>query len=227
MERRTKRKRSIDILMTLILYGLMAYQYTGEQVHEYLGAAMLFLFLAHNLLNRSWYRSLGKGKYNAFRTLQAVVNLLLLADMLGMMVSGVIMSRHVFRFLSIYEGQYGARLYHLAGSHWGFLLMSVHLGLHWGMVMSMGKKMAGGKVPPVLAAVLGADAFLIACNGVVSFWRQGFYAYLFLTNEFLIWDSGRTAIQFLIQEVSIMGTCVFLTYYGIKIMQRKQAGRAG
>ena len=222
MKNRTKLKRITDILMTFILFGLMAFQYTGELAHECLGAAMLFLFLTHNFLNRGWYRSLGKGKYNAFRILLAAVNLLLLADMLGMMASGIAMSRHVFSFLPIYGGQYEARLYHLAGSHWGVLLMSVHLGLHWGMMMSMGRKLSGRELPRIVVSALRAAAFLIACNGVVSFWQQGFYVYLFLTNEFLIWDSGRTVFQFLVQEASIMGTCIFLTYYGGKMLQKKQ-----
>lgn len=173
MKNRTKLKRITDILMTFILFGLMAFQYTGELAHECLGAAMLFLFLTHNFLNRGWYRPLGKGKYNAFRILQAAVNLLLLADMLGMM-------------------------------------------------MSMGRKLSGRELPRIVVSALRAAAFLIACNGVVSFWQQGFYVYLFLTNEFLIWDSWRTAFQFLIQEASIMGTCIFLTYYGGKMLQKKQ-----
>lgn len=221
MKNQVKLKRMIDVLMTLTLFGLMAFQYTGEQTHEIFGAFMLILFLLHNVLNVSWYRSLGKGKYNVLRMIQTAVNLLLLADMLGMMISGIVMSRYVFHFLLISSGQYEARTFHLAGSHWGFLLMSVHLGLHWGMMMSMGNKLTGGAESQVLLWGMRTAALLIACFGVSSFWQQGFYLYLFLNNEFLIWDSERTVFQFLLQEVSIMGTCIFITYYGIKRLQKK------
>lgn len=219
MKNRTKWKRIIDVLMTLVLFGLMSYQYTGEQVHEIFGASMLILFLAHNFLNLGWYRSIGKGKYNGFRRVQTVVNLLLLADMLGMMVSGIVMSRYVFSFLPITGWQYEARTYHLAGSHWAFLLMSVHLGLHWGMVLNMGRKLEGK------GNALRVIAFIIACAGVVSFFRQGFYLYLLLTNEFLIWDSERTYLTFLLQDISIMGTCIFATHYGMKYIQKKENQR--
>ncbi|RKJ43614.1 hypothetical protein D7X98_15410 [bacterium 1XD8-76] len=33
-----------------------------------------------------------------------------------------------------------ARRLHILGSHWGFLLMSVHFGLHWNMVIRMAQK---------------------------------------------------------------------------------------
>ena len=38
----------IDFLMTALLLLLMAYQVTGEALHEYIGAGMLILFLLHN-----------------------------------------------------------------------------------------------------------------------------------------------------------------------------------
>ena len=37
----------IDVLMTVTLLILMAYQVTGRQFHEYAGAFMLLLFIVH------------------------------------------------------------------------------------------------------------------------------------------------------------------------------------
>lgn len=45
----------VDVLMTLVLLFLMGYQFWGEAAHEWAGAGMLILFLAHHFLNRHWY----------------------------------------------------------------------------------------------------------------------------------------------------------------------------
>ena len=42
----------VDALMTLLLLFLMGYQLWGESAHEWVGAGMLVLFLAHHILNR-------------------------------------------------------------------------------------------------------------------------------------------------------------------------------
>lgn len=63
MKAKMKVKMLIDLLMTVFLLMLMAYQITGEKLHEWLGAGMVVLFLIHNLLNIRWYGSLLKVAY--------------------------------------------------------------------------------------------------------------------------------------------------------------------
>ena len=45
-------KRVVDLLMTVLLLLLMAFQVTGETAHEWLGIGMFVLFLIHQRLNR-------------------------------------------------------------------------------------------------------------------------------------------------------------------------------
>ena len=71
----------------------MAYMLIGEAAHEWMGAAMFVLFLLHHVLNWRWYRNLVKGKYTALRILQTVVDFLVLLAMIGLMVSGIMLSR--------------------------------------------------------------------------------------------------------------------------------------
>ena len=63
----------IDIGMTICLLLLMPYSLLSETAHEWIGMAMLVLFIAHHMLNRKWLLSIGKGKYNAFRVIQTVL----------------------------------------------------------------------------------------------------------------------------------------------------------
>lgn len=82
MKWKIKLKTGIDFLMTALLLCLMAYQITGQKFHEWFGAGMLLLFLAHNLLNIRWYGSLFKGKYKLPRIMQTIVNFGVLISML-------------------------------------------------------------------------------------------------------------------------------------------------
>ena len=149
MKLKSKIKLVVDLLMTLALLFLMGYQLWGDAVHEWAGAAMLLLFIAHHLLNPGWHRNLFRVKYTGMRVLVSGVDLALLAVMVCLMASGIVMSRHVFAFLPIDGGMGTARLTHMAACYWGFVLMALHLGLHWGMVLAgagkMSEKIAGEK----------------------------------------------------------------------------------
>ena len=140
MNTKAKIKWTLDVLMTAALFFLMGYQFWGETAHEWIGAGMLVLFVVHQVLNRSWYKNLFRGRYTPMRTLQCLVNVLTLAAMLALMYSGITMSRHVFAFLPIRGGLMLARRLHILGSYWGYLLMSLHLGLHWGVVCRLAAK---------------------------------------------------------------------------------------
>ena len=99
---RTKIKMGIDLLMTVLLLLLMAYQITGQELHEWFGAGMLVLFLLHNILNIRWYGNLFKGKYRPLRIVQTIINFAVLIAMLCLGFSGIVLSRHVFAILSIH-----------------------------------------------------------------------------------------------------------------------------
>lgn len=150
-------KMGLDLVMTVLLLCQMAYMLIGEAAHEWMGAAMFVLFLLHHVLNWRWYRNLVKGKYTALRILQTVVDFLVLLAMIGLMVSGIMLSREVFAFLPIRGGMGFARILHMLAAYWGFILMSVHLGLHWGMIMGMARKI--GRYPPLVSAP-GSCGFL-------------------------------------------------------------------
>ena len=79
----------IDIGMTICLLLLMPYSLLSETAHEWIGMAMLMLFIAHHMLNRKWLLSIGKGKYNAFRVIQTVLVIIMFILMMSSMISGI------------------------------------------------------------------------------------------------------------------------------------------
>ncbi len=228
MNKSMRLKLAADVGMTILLLALMAYQLTGNFVHEWAGAAMFLLFIAHHILNRRWFASLGKGRWSPLRILQAAVDFLLLASMLGLMVSAVILSRYVFSFLPITGGAAMARRLHLLCSYWGFVLMSLHLGLHWGMVVGMVRKALRLPASKVRATALRVVAGGIALYGAYCFlFRYQLWLYLFRQAEFVLFDAfGRPAILFYVDHVAMMGAFVLLSYGLTRLLQARKRGGA-
>ncbi len=212
---------SIDILMTLALFFLMGYHFWGETAHEWAGAGMFVLFIAHQILNWGWYQSLFCGKYTPVRVLMLAVNILTLAAMMLLMYSGITMSRHVFAFLPARGGMAAARRLHLLGSYWGFLLMSLHIGLHWGMVGNG----LGIKQGIRNRRLCFAGSLLAAVYGAYVFAKRDFLTYLFMKSEFVFLDYAESKILFYLDYMALMGLCIFIMHYGSKLLRKRRNRR--
>lgn len=220
MNRKRIVKTGIDVCMIILLLFLMGYQFWGEEAHEWVGAGMFLLFLLHHLLNFHWYKSLFKGRYNGIRIIQTYVNMLVLVSMLALMYSGIVLSRHTFVFLPISGGLALARQLHILGSYWGFLLMSIHLGLHWNIFLTMGKKREKKETPFKFRELQTfVSALLIALYGLFVLIKRDFITYLFLHSEFVFLDYSEPVILFYIDYFALMGLCIFIAHYGTKGMR--------
>ncbi len=218
MKPKTAVKLLADVFMTLALLFLMGYQFWGEMAHEWVGAGMFVLFIAHHLLNGNWHKNLLKGRYTPMRILTLCLDILVLASMLAQMVSGIILSRYVFDFLPISGGMAFARRLHILGAYWGFLLISLHLGLHWSMILGMLKKLFPIQhTNKALSAVVSAAGWLIAGYGVWAFVKRDFFTYLFLRSEFVFLDYSEAKILFYLDYLALMGLCILLAHYGAKL----------
>lgn len=213
MKWKMKLKIGIDFLMTALLLCVMAYQITGQKFHEWFGAGMLLLFLAHNLLNIRWYGSLFKGKYKLPRIMQTIVNFSVLISMLCLGFGGVVMSRHVFAALPINGPIATARNMHMAGSYWGFVLMGIHLGMHWGMILGMlGRLLKGRKLPDLIVWGLRLIVVLIAGYGLLCFIKKDIVSYMFLRNQFVFFDFEQSAWSVIAEYIAMMGFWIFIGF---------------
>ena len=212
--------------MTLVLLFLMGYQFWQDAAHEWAGAGMFLLFIVHHILNISWYRSIFKGKYTPARILQLVIDLLVFLAMIGLMVSGIILSNHVFDFLNIRGGMGFARLLHMAASYWGFVLMALHLGLHWGIVLGTVRKAGGNQKPSALrTTILRALAAGISAYGAYAFIQHHIADYLFLRSRFVFFDYAQPPVLYVLDLLAMMGLWIALSYY-LGRAPRSRAGRA-
>ena len=214
-------KALLDALMLLALLFLMGYQFWGDMAHEWAGVGMFLLFILHHLLNRQWHQNLFRGRFTPSRVLLLTFDLLLFLDMLGLMASGVLLSNHVFAFLDLHGGVGFARLLHMAASHWGFVLMALHLGLHWAMFVGIARKALRPKQPSrarkLLLTVISAA---IAVYGLIAFIRRDWLTYMLMRTQFVFLDFSEPVPLFYLDYLAMMGTFIFLGHYLSKLLQR-------
>ena len=124
--------------MLALLPSALAFRITGAELHEILGLAAVAAFALHNVLNRAWYRSLGRGRYNADRSAGTAVVAAIAACAAACAVSGVALSGFVFG-LSDRFGGLGVRAVHTTSAYWTFVLCGVHVGLRAGFLRFLPK----------------------------------------------------------------------------------------
>ena len=186
----------IDITMTILSIVLMGgnFLFPAEIVHEILGVGLFILWSVHIFLNRRWYGAIFKGKYNPYRIMQTVINCCILICTIFLMISGIILSNQLFTFLNIQSGLGFARIAHLLSSHWYYLFMSLHIGLHMGRLF---QNVAAKSLPRILLV-------LTSLYGVYAFITRGVWKYLVLKQQFFFFDLERGYILFAMDYISII-----------------------
>ena len=227
MKASVKFKICVDIMMTAALYACMAYMLVGEEAHEWIGSGLALLFILHNALNRKWYAALLTGRYTPLRAFQTAVNLLCLASMAAAAVSGAAMSRYIYDIPFLSGGASLARTVHMLAAYWGYCFISLHLGLHWSMMLGMMKNAAAPQraprwVTPLLRAA-GAAAALLGAHALM---RHSLLDYMFLRNQFVFFDTERPLCLFFLDYAAIMALWAWLAHYArlalIKVSARKK-----
>lgn len=198
----------IDFGMTVLLLLLMAYERVGAAAHEWLGIGLFLLVVLHHLLNRKWSGNLLKGRYRPMRIAQTVLVALVVCAMLGSMASGIVLSRHALTFLPVRGGASWARTMHMLCGYWGFVLMSLHLGLHWGMIVGIVSRHI--KTSPLLARVSRIAGIAAAVYGTYALFKRGLPDYLFLRNHFAFFDFSEPLVLLLLDYLAIMGAFVWV-----------------
>lgn len=225
-------KMLVDASMSLAMLFLMGYQFWGDAAHEWVGAAMFALFIVHHILNRNWYLSLFRGLGTPLRTVGILLDLAVLAAMIGLMVSGILLSEHVFAFLHLHGGMAMARLLHMASSYWGFVVMALHLGMHWGTFTGLARNIfrIRNRSPKHRAGMFLAGA-AVALYGLTVFVKRDLLTYMLVQTRFVFLDFQEPLPLFYLDYLAMAATCVFLSHYGGRLLRKwgadskKQTGR--
>ena len=191
---------TLDIAMaalTLVLMGGCNFFYEAfdesfdsDLVHETLGVILFVLWVTHLVVNRAWIKGLLKGKYNALRIVRTVINGGVILCVLFLMVSGVILSNHVFAWIGIESCTNFARTAHLLASHWYLIFVSLHIGLHLSLFVC-------GKVAMGVVSALGV-------YGIYAFIERGLWKYMTLQQPFYALDLEHGYLLFTLDYIAIM-----------------------
>ena len=213
--------------MTCLLMMLMAYSLIGEKFHEIIGTAIFILFIVHHVMNRKWYEALPKGKWNARRLFQTILDLLLLVFMILQPVSGILMSKHLYTFLPLLPISAKAREIHMLFAYWGFVLMGIHLGMHLtGLYEKLKRKNKAAWITVI--SVISA----IAVYGIYAFIKRGFPGYMFMKNSFAFFDYNEPRLYFFADYLAVMvlfaaAGCIIIKFLSMHGSRKKTLRRNG
>lgn len=200
--------------MTITMFIAMCYPYTGGDYHEVAGTILLVLIVLHQILNRNWYKNLVNGAFNGSRILQTVVDIGLLVVMFLQMFSGISMTSYVFTFLPFGMNAGMARTIHLICAYLSFLLMGFHVGLHYGMIINMIRKMFHicdeNKVSIIFLRTI---TIAVAVYGIYAIGKRDFMEYIMMRTHFAFFDYEEPVLLFVLDYIAIMGTMIFISYY--------------
>ena len=180
---------------------------------------MTALVISHQILNRKWYGALFNGKYNPYRSITTVLNILLIASFALTAFCGMSMSSYAVPFLYGMVPVSFVRRMHLSMSHWAFVLMGLHLGMH---IPAM---TAGLKMKDRTKAILSCS---FTCIGGVGFWlflRNGMPNYLFFRVPFAFLDYEKAGWLVFLENLLMLS---FWTFIGTRtaLICRNAAGKA-
>ncbi|EFT95192.1 hypothetical protein HMPREF9499_00635 [Enterococcus faecalis TX0012] len=204
--------------MTINLVLLIAFQLTGQIVHELLGLAMLFLFLIHQVLNLSWYKRMFKGTYNVRRMVNTLLNVSLLLIIGILIISGICMSHIFSKYLPIEISFSVMRKLHLLLCYWLFLLIGLHIGMHWNVFQRLLNKMnkkCRWNLPMNLRNYFTTKKIgmfigvIVSIYGIYVFISLKIYLYMFMLSEFMYFDYSKNKFLVILDILSMLTIVVF------------------
>ena len=203
----------VDLIMFVFFLLLMEEHLIPDGTHEWIGLSLFIVTIIHIILNYKWYKTLFKGKYSIVRIIQTVVNAFLMLSMICCLISSFMISGTVFKWIRFGGTEVGRKL-HMISTSWAFVLMNIHLGLHWAQFIAMCRKIKlSVMLREIFTWILRGIVLLISIYGIVVFIQRSFYEELFLLTMFKNFDYEKSALIYLFETCSMAILLISLSYY--------------
>ena len=204
----------------LLLFGF-TYWWLGNTAHELAGTAMFLLLIVHNLFNRRFYGTIGKTRRTMRPLFNVAVTLALLAAMVVLLVTSVLISDALSGVMSSFGG-FTVRQIHTLAAYWALVIVAVHLGLRWPMIMSVTRALFGISKPNAVRTwVLRLIAAATAVHGIWSSFELGIGTKLSMQVTLDWWNFEQSVAGFFVHCIAIAGLYMFTTYYALNWLQRR------
>ncbi len=136
-------KGIFDLFMAILLFLMFDKMLFGIKFHEIGGLVAISLFFLHILINRKWVVSITKNLFNKQIPIKVkinyFINFMLLLDVMLMLITGIFMSKIVFRSFNLPDMAMSKQLHFFSASAF-IILLGVHIGFHWKWIVSVFKK---------------------------------------------------------------------------------------
>lgn len=163
--------------MTVIMLLLMVYSLTGGFLHEALGLAILVLFAAHKIFNLKWIAAITKKIFGSgtdgLTTARYITDAVLLVLMIITAFSGILISNYLLTGISAHKRHLWVNTHNIS-AYSMFIVVSVHIGLHWSFIMAAFGKMLGLKDNMLRKSILRICAAALAAFGIRAHFNQEF-----------------------------------------------------
>ena len=209
--------------MVVLLPMLMAYSLIGEAFHEIIGTAMFVLMVFHHFLNRGWCRALFRQNLSVQWIIRIVLDVILFITMIAVLISGILMSKHIFTFIRIDGVSSVAREIHLFLAYWSFILMCFHAGTH---LLSPVNKLFKRNTTACTALILILTGFSV--YGIIAFANRQLLDYMLRKSTFVFFDYSEPRVFFFLDYMSIMILFAFIgciTMLGITAIDNRKTVR--
>lgn len=209
----------LDIIAVGLFVAALAYWWLDNLSHEVIGTIFFALLIAHNVFNRRWYGTARRGRYDPPRALNTVVIACMAGSMLVLLSTSILISQDVFAALAL-DGAFALRAAHMFTAYWALVLLAVHLGTRWPVVMNVARQSLGIRTTnPLRTWALRAVAALVAVKGVLATVEMGLGTKLRLQYALDMWDFKESTLGFFVNYLSIIGLYAALTHCGLSLLR--------
>jgi hypothetical protein len=211
----------LDGLAAALLVYAFSYFWQGNASHEWAGISMFALLVLHGAFHRRWFDTLNRprqprGKFNVTLTF------LLLAGMLALLGTSLVISETLFADLRL-DDDFTVRRIHAGIAYWLMVIVAVHLGLRWPLLMGVARRLLRITKPsPVRTVVLRLLAVGIAMQGVQSVLALNLRSRLLFQMSLDWWNFEESVAAFFGHCLAAAGLCIVLTYYTMQWIQHRK-----
>ncbi|WP_244504102.1 DUF4405 domain-containing protein [Variovorax sp. CF079] len=218
----------LDCTAAGLLLFAFAYFWQGNAAHELAGIGMFVLLIIHNAFHRRWFAALPKVPRERRAKFNTAMTMMLLAGMVALLATSLTISETLFAGLRL-DDDSTARLIHAGIAYWLLLIVAIHLGLRWPLLMAAARKLLGiAHANAARTAVLRLMAIGIAVQGVSSVFALNLRSRLLFRISLDWWNFEESVVGFFGHCMAVAGLCMFLTYYSMQWLQhRKRVSASG
>lgn len=213
----------LNLFMVTFFLVIMNYRFIGNTPHEIGGVVLALCILFHNGLNWHWYKSFFKGKQNLHRLLSVIINWFLFLSIVILLITGLLISQTIASALTIRGGS-ALWIYdlHQGSAYASFILIGIHLGLHWNVLIIRCKQWFGVKKQQfVYKLIYHIISVYVIGYGIFASFENHIASHL-LMEHIMSWNQMPSFWNFFLDYFGILGSYVGSTFYLMLLLQKNK-----